>query len=485
MLSMEAQSMKKAMRQRGFCVYTGAEERLDFVVELLKKYDIEDFHELGGLRVNDLCKQIVNDGFEAFSEKEQAFLERMAVQALRKCEGQVAPVARSPKRVCTNARVNVAEKAEPVRCELKTVVNPAPAACPPVEAIVDMIMKANSNVHKVHGLGPMKALQALPTGSFTEKQCAEWVERARVNAIAGCCPKSHASLFSGLRCWVAFAQRQLKLRGREFPPKVPHLIAWSALFRCKGTFLNYVNYVRIGCEILGCSTEAFLQREVKRAGMAIMKRGQFWRRQPMFIKKTMLMQIMDLARSEGYQSEAMLYLATYTFLLRVPSEALPMVCGGRGVIHGQHSVLFLGINCIYLKLATRKNRPAGSLLKRSCWCAKCAATCPVHVLGKYLDEFAIGNRLFAGFSPGLVLSRLRRRLGQLGVADASSYRAHDFRRGHAQDLRESGASLKEILTAGEWRSPAFLAYLDLESLEHDFVLQAHLDESDDEVDKCE
>ena len=43
--------MKKAMRQRGFCVYTGAEERLHFVVELLKKYDVEDFHELGGLRV--------------------------------------------------------------------------------------------------------------------------------------------------------------------------------------------------------------------------------------------------------------------------------------------------------------------------------------------------------------------------------------------------------------------------------------------------
>ena len=44
-----------------------------------------------------------------------------------------------------------------------------------------------------------------------------------------------------------------------------------------------------------------------------------------------------------------------------------------------------------------------------------------------------------------------------------------------------GAPLYEILKAGEWRSPAFLEYLDLEQLERDLVVQAHLDdESEDE-----
>ena len=42
-----------------------------------------------------------------------------------------------------------------------------------------------------------------------------------------------------------------------------------------------------------------------------------------------------------------------------------------------------------------------------------------------------------------------------------------------------GAPLYEILAAGEWRSPAFLDYLDLHSLERDMVIQAHCDESDD------
>jgi len=42
----------------------------------------------------------------------------------------------------------------------------------------------------------------------------------------------------------------------------------------------------------------------------------------------------------------------------------------------------------------------------------------------------------------------------------------------------AGAPLWKILQAGEWRSPAFLKYLDLHRLETDVVVQAHIDESD-------
>ena len=85
----------------------------------------------------------------------------------------------------------------------------------------------------------------------------------------------------------------------------------------------------------------------------------------------------------------------------------------------------------------------------------------------------------------------------LGVARASEYRTHDFRRGHAKDLQISGemrlfcagccscavgaagAPLWAILQAGEWRSPAFLKYLDLHKLDMDLVMQAHVDEESD------
>ena len=114
-----------------------------------------------------------------------------------------------------------------------------------------------------------------------------------------------------------------------------------------------------------------------------------------------------------------------------------------------------------------------------------------------LAEAGIGARPFASISAAAALGVLRAILGKLDVANASKYRCHDLRRGHARDLQMSGkplhlcacgavridcvqgAPLYEILAAGEWRSPAFLDYLDLHSLERDLVIQAHCDESDD------
>ena len=49
-------------------------------------------------------------------------------------------------------------------------------------------------------------------------------------------------------------------------------------------------------------------------------------------------------------------------------------------------------------------------------------------------------------------------------------------------LYVSGAPLWEILEAGEWRSPAFMNYIDLHALDTQLVVQAHVDEesSDEE-----
>ena len=58
---------------------------------------------------------------------------------------------------------------------------------------------------------------------------------------------------------------------------------------------------------------------------------------------------------------------------------------------------------------------------------------------------------------------------------------HDFRRGQAQDLIDSGASPAQILRAGEWSSPAFLVYLDLNKLDRDAATAAVIvEESDNE-----
>ena len=99
--------------------------------------------------------------------------------------------------------------------------------------------------------------------------------------------------------------------------------------------------------------------------------------------------------------------------------------------------------------------------------------------------------------PGAVAA-LRLILGAVGTERAKFYRPHDLRRGHAEDLRISGllvwfvysgrvcacvwtagAPLWKILAAGEWRSPAFMDYLDVHKMEAELVLEGCLDEESD------
>ena len=110
------------------------------------------------------------------------------------------------------------------------------------------------------------------------------------------------------------------------------------------------------------------------------------------------------------------------------------------------------------------------------------ATCPVHVLGHVVECLPCGVKLFDGITAGIALAELRRVLGEIGVKDAAAFRTQDLRRGHALDLQLSGAPLWAILSAGEWKSPAFLQYLDMHRLETELVVQAHLDESEGEGD---
>ena len=92
----------------------------------------------------------------------------------------------------------------------------------------------------------------------------------------------------------------------------------------------------------------------------------------------------------------------------------------------------------------------------------------------------VGQPLFPKRTGTSVNKQLRALLQALGVQDADSYRAHDFRRGHAEDLRLAGVSLAEIMERGEWDSPAVFTYVDISKLEADTVLAAVLDEESDE-----
>jgi len=211
-------------------------------------------------------------------------------------------------------------------------------------------------------------------------------------------------------------------------------------------------------------------------------------------------------------------------LCSVPSECWPVrvskdpACA-YGPAQATHSELHVFDDKVVLCLKSRKNIPLGSRLTRHCWCGASPLTCPVHVLGDFFGHalhsahharahisrvlLQILTRRFSAFRrhhqqkwtqgheayfcasigippPSPCAFGRRRFLSLFGVQDAPAFDTKATRRGHTQDLVDSGAPLAEILLAGQWRSRAFHCYVDDAKLESSAVMSAHMDDSSDD-----
>ena len=238
---------------------------------------------------------------------------------------------------------------------------------------------------------------------------------------------------------------------------------------------------------------------LRKAKASVAAAGNFTRRERMFISRHKVECMLAWSESnEELRKYALLFLLSYSFLLRTPSEALPAIAGTDGSELGSNSVLFKNGDQLVLVLRRRKNKPAGSRLARRCTCNNAANACAFHLIGSLLDTTPVGTRLFEGITASGALAysdcaimlctcclcsgattTLRILLEAVGTQNAHLYRPHDLRRGHAEDLRLSGAPLWKILAAGEWRSPAFLNYMDIHKMEIEMVMQGCLDEESD------
>ena len=106
--------------------------------------------------------------------------------------------------------------------------------------------------------------------------------------------------------------------------------------------------------------------------------------------------------------------------------------------------------------------------------------CVIHTLWvRFLEKLPHGCQPWIRIGANEARVRLRHALERLGVSDANLYGTHDFRRGHAEDMRKAGCSLAEILKAGQWRSAAFMHYLDEAELDKDLALAVAIGENDD------
>ena len=326
-------------------------------------------------------------------------------------------------------------------------------------------------------LRPAAAARALSVGVARGLQMDDFVTQAYVDRILGSAPHSLRSYLSGLRAWAAFATGVLRTEG--LPPSVAGLVAFSLLFSNVGTFKNYLCAIKLACDLVGCDHSATGHTAVKRAATAI-KKQQGQPRHFRAIGRRLLRKLCALSRAEGDLVDSMLYLTSYTFLLRVPSEGLPLRSHKVNDACTHDHGISANSEEVSVTLRRRKNMPHGSRLTRRCTCRSCSETCPVHVLGPWLQGLPSGTKLFEGVTAPAALRRLRQRLLRLGTTDAAAYRLHDFRRGHAQDLVHSGSRLGEILAAGQWRSAAFVLYLDQQVLDTGAVVEAHMNMSSDE-----
>ena len=224
-----------------------------------------------------------------------------------------------------------------------------------------------------------------------------------------------------------------------FPPRLDDLMAWSACFRSGGTFRNYLGYVRTGCIVVGASTTVFGEPALVKAKATVDKSGLFSKREPLWLRREIVEKLVQLGAKEvRFKEAAMLFLFAYAFLLRTPSEAIPATVG-TGL-----SAIELEGHQMTLLLKRRKNKPQGSKLVRSCWCAASSITCPLHVFGPWVDATPRGSRVFPNMSSGGALHALREMLSILGIPKAEEYRTHDLRRGHAKDLQVSGLQMRSF-----------------------------------------
>ena len=105
-----------------------------------------------------------------------------------------------------------------------------------------------------------------------------------------------------------------------------------------------------------------------------------------------------------------------------------------------------------------------------------------HRLVPLLAQREVGKRLWS-FTPGELLGRLRRRLAMLRVESAGPYTLKCFRAGKATALVLSGSPLAVVLEAGEWRSRAFLNYVDVNRVDAQLALEVAQAASDAEGDE--
>ena len=286
--------------------------------------------------------------------------------------------------------------------------------------------------------------------------------------------RSIPAYISGLKCWGAFNDAiGIPI---HFPATEKVVLQYTAMFSNSSTLQQYLKHLRWAHRLLRMSnawdTPALQQvvRGVRKSGPPAQPK--------VALNSGQVKRMVGIAVKHGLAEIAALMAIARLFLLRVPSEALPLEWDG------EHSSISLTADTATIVLMRRKNVTTPTSMTRVCCCSSSGrGLCAVHWLHalkcKAANESC--NRVFS-----ISLLDFRKHLqvlaGMVGVLVPGRVGTHAFRRGMAQDIVDAGGSMAMLLRAGEWRSSAFLRYLREAQPQEAAVAQVVINLSDSDCD---
>ena len=322
-------------------------------------------------------------------------------------------------------------------------------------------------------LGPIARISALQAATPDSQHLLRFLSAGAQSNILEQVRLTLPQVASGVACYLAFCSL---LSIAPFPPISPIVRQWSAVFSHGKTFALYINHLMKACHLLSIDT-SWRDEGVK----AIVKGLSNKPRKCRFSNSLPPESLDSLIRSESWESPfARLCYVSYLFMLRVPSDALPLTLAlpderllsddppsSRAVIGLR---VFQGQARLILKLSRRKNARDGFTAMRPCFCGVNSLlpqhNCPIHMFWtEVLRTATPGQPLFPTLLNKNINRVLRAALARIGLVGHERHSSHCFRRGAATAILNSGTPLAEIMRTAGWSSSSFRIYLNLQKAE--------------------
>ena len=197
------------------------------------------------------------------------------------------------------------------------------------------------------------------------------------------------------------------------------------------------------------------------------------------LKSKQVDSMIKLAVTNNGKEVAALMAIARQFLVRVPSEGIPLQWDG------SHSSIALAPKKAVITLMSRKNSRVPVTLTRACICATSGSRlCAVHWLWhlRGSSQASSATRVFQ-ISSSRFSQLIQEYSVSLNLPGGMGASSHAFRRGMAQDILDHGGSLSLLLKARDWCSSAFLRYLRYQQPEDVAAGQTIINLSDPDVEK--